>query len=102
MFDRVLARAAGQRLNKACQRVGERDVRACVRVAALVYGCLLYTSRIYDVYAVPTTCGTGSEVTNACAVELTSLHTKRGLNNMLMFPAKSVLIPELIAGLRCV
>ena len=56
-------------------------------------------TRIYDVYAVPTTCGTGSEVTNACAVELTSLHTKRGLNNMLMFPAKSVLIPELIAGL---
>lgn len=56
-------------------------------------------ARVYDVYAVPTTCGTGSEVTNACAVELVSLHTKRGLNNNLMFPAKSVLIPELIAGL---
>lgn len=56
-------------------------------------------ARIYDVYAIPTTCGTGSEVTNACAVELVSLHTKRGLNNNLMFPAKSVLIPELIAGL---
>lgn len=56
-------------------------------------------TRIYDVYAVPTTCGTGSEVTNACAVELTSLHTKRGLNSMLMFPSKSILIPELISGL---
>ncbi|MDY3617960.1 iron-containing alcohol dehydrogenase [Agathobaculum sp.] len=56
-------------------------------------------TRIYDVYAVPTTCGTGSEVTNACAVELSSLHTKRGLNSPLMFPAKSVLIPELISGL---
>ena len=56
-------------------------------------------TRIYDVYAIPTTCGTGSEVTNACAVELLSLHTKRGLNNDLMFPVKSVLIPELIAGL---
>lgn len=55
--------------------------------------------RIYDIYAVPTTCGTGSEVTNACAVELTALRTKRGLNNPLMFPQKSVLIPELIAGL---
>ncbi len=55
--------------------------------------------RIYDVYALPTTCGTGSEVTNACAVELVSLHTKRGLNSPLMYPAKSVLIPELIAGL---
>ncbi|MGI6181581.1 MAG: iron-containing alcohol dehydrogenase [Agathobaculum sp.] len=56
-------------------------------------------TRIYEVYAVPTTCGTGSEVTNACAVELSSLHTKRGLNSPLMFPAKSVLIPELISGL---
>lgn len=56
-------------------------------------------TRIYEVYALPTTCGTGSEVTNACAVELTSLHTKRGLNSPLMFPAKSVLIPALIEGL---
>ncbi len=55
--------------------------------------------RVFDVYAVPATCGTGSEVTNACAVEIESLHTKRGLNNDLMFPVKSVLIPELLAGL---
>ncbi len=55
--------------------------------------------KLFEVYAVPTTCGTGSEVTNACAAELVSLHTKRGLNNDLMFPAKSVLIPELIYGL---
>ena len=55
--------------------------------------------RIFDVYAVPTTCGTGSEVTNACAVELVSLHTKRGLNNDLMFPKKSFIIPELLSGL---
>lgn len=55
--------------------------------------------RIYDVYAVPTTCGTGSEVTNACACEITTLKTKRGLNNDLMFPKKAVLIPELISGL---
>ncbi|MCI5568514.1 MAG: iron-containing alcohol dehydrogenase [Lachnospiraceae bacterium] len=55
--------------------------------------------RIFDVYAVPTTCGTGSEVTNACAVELVSLHTKRGLNNDLLFPKKSFIIPELLYGL---
>lgn len=53
----------------------------------------------FEVYAVPTTCGTGSEVTNACSVELESLHTKRGLNNDLMFVKKSVLIPELIYDL---
>ena len=56
-------------------------------------------TRLFDVYAVPTTCGTGSEVTNACSVELMSLHTKRGLNNDLMFAKKSVLIPELIRDL---
>lgn len=56
-------------------------------------------TRIYDVYAIPTTCGTGSEVTNICAVEITSLRTKRGVSSPLMFPQKSVLIPELIAGL---
>jgi 4-hydroxybutyrate dehydrogenase len=53
----------------------------------------------FDVYAVPTTCGTGSEVTNACSVELESLHTKRGLNNDLMFVKKAVLIPELLYDL---
>lgn len=54
---------------------------------------------LFDVYAIPTTCGTGSEVTNACAVELVSLHTKRGLNSPLMYPKKAILIPELIYDL---
>lgn len=57
------------------------------------------TTRIYEVYAVPTTCGTGSEVTHAAAVELESLNTKRGLSNTLMTPTKAVLIPELIVDL---
>lgn len=56
-------------------------------------------TRIYSVYAVPTTCGTGSEVTNACAAELTSLHTKRGFSSMLMFPEKAILIPALVSDL---
>ena len=55
--------------------------------------------RRYELYAVPATCGTGSEVTNACAAEISGLQMKRGLNNDLMFPAVSVLIPELLWGL---
>ena len=55
--------------------------------------------KVYEIVAVPATCGTGSEVTNACAVELVSLHTKRGLSNDLMFPPKAVLIPELLYDL---
>lgn len=56
-------------------------------------------TRIYEVYAVPATCGTGSEVTNACAVELSGLHTKCGLSNDFLFPSAAVLIPELLQGL---
>lgn len=55
--------------------------------------------RICEVYAIPATCGTGSEVTNVCAAELPSLHTKRGLSNDLLFPAVSILIPELLTEL---
>ena len=49
--------------------------------------------------AVPTTCGTGSEVTNAAACELKSLKTKRGLSLNEFYPNKSVLITELLLGL---
>ncbi|OOB80188.1 MAG: hypothetical protein BEN19_06235 [Epulopiscium sp. Nuni2H_MBin003] len=56
-------------------------------------------TKIYDIYAIPTTCGTGSEVTNAFAVELTSLKTKRGMNSPLLFPKQAVLIPDLILEL---
>ncbi len=55
--------------------------------------------RVYEVVAVPATCGTGSEVTNACAVELSGLHTKRGLSSGLLYPVQTVLIPELLRGL---
>ncbi len=48
---------------------------------------------------VPTTCGTGSEVTNLSIVELKSKHTKLGLALDEMYPDFAVLIPELINGL---
>lgn len=48
---------------------------------------------------VPTTCGTGSEVTNLSIVELKSIHTKMGLGVDEMYPDFAVLIPELINGL---
>lgn len=48
---------------------------------------------------VPTTCGTGSEVTNLSIVELKAKHTKLGLGLDEMYPDYAVLIPELINGL---
>ena len=48
---------------------------------------------------VPTTCGTGSEVTNVTVAALTSLNTKKGLANDLLYADAAVLIPESMQGL---
>ncbi len=48
---------------------------------------------------VPTTCGTGSEVTNVAIAELKSLHTKKGIAVEETYPDVAVLVPETINGL---
>lgn len=48
---------------------------------------------------VPTTCGTGSEVTNVAIAELKSLHTKKGLAVEETYADEAVLIPETLGGL---
>ncbi len=48
---------------------------------------------------VPTTCGTGSEVTNISILELTVRHTKLGLAVDPLYPDFAVLIPELLTDL---
>ena len=48
---------------------------------------------------VPTTCGTGSEVTNISIAELKQKHTKLGLADNAILPDEAVLIPELLKGL---
>ena len=52
-----------------------------------------------DVIAIPTTCGTGSEVTNISILALLSRRTKKGLAHESMFADQAVLIPELLKGL---
>lgn len=47
----------------------------------------------------PTTCGTGSEVTNISIAELVSLHTKMGLADDAIVADDAVLVPELLKGL---
>lgn len=49
--------------------------------------------------AVPTTCGTGSEVTNVAVAELKSLHLKMGLAVEETYADKAVLIPESLQSL---
>lgn len=48
---------------------------------------------------VPTTCGTGSEVTNISIAEIKSRHTKMGLADDTIVADDAVIIPELLAGL---
>lgn len=48
---------------------------------------------------VPTTCGTGSEVTNLSVVEITAKGTKMGLGLDEMYPDYAVLIPCLLSEL---
>lgn len=49
-----------------------------------------------ELILVPTTCGTGSEVTNISILELVSRHTKLGLAVDELFADYAVLIPELL------
>ncbi|MBN2898494.1 MAG: iron-containing alcohol dehydrogenase [Clostridia bacterium] len=48
---------------------------------------------------IPTTCGTGSEVTAVTVAELTQLNTKKGLSHPALQPDEAILIPELLKDL---
>lgn len=52
-----------------------------------------------ELVIVPTTCGTGSEVTNLSIAEIKSKYTKMGLAADELLPEHAVLIPELVKGL---
>lgn len=52
-----------------------------------------------ELVLVPTTCGTGSEVTNIAILALISRGTKKGLAEDEMYADKAVMIPELLRGL---
>ena len=55
--------------------------------------------QLHPLIAVPTTCGTGSEVTNISIINRTSRGTKQGIVSPAMYPEKAVLIPGLLESL---
>ena len=64
----------------------------------------LYTDKypckkIKKLIAVPTTCGTGSEVTNVAVAAIPSLNLKKGIATPDTFADEAVLIPESLQGL---
>ena len=52
-----------------------------------------------ELIIIPTTCGTGSEVTNIAIMEIKEQKTKKGLATDAIFADYAVLIPELLASL---
>ena len=55
--------------------------------------------KIRELIIIPTTCGTGSEVTNVTISELKSLHVKKGLAAEETYADHAVLIPESLQDL---
>jgi len=53
----------------------------------------------HELICVPTTCGTGSEVTNISIMEVPAKSTKLGLADPVLIPDHAILIPELIYDL---
>lgn len=64
-----------------------------------LYGKMPNLERACELVIVPTTCGTGSEVTNLSILNRTRLGTKMGLVSNAMYADSAVLIPELLNNL---
>ena len=71
---------------------GTNDVNA-------LYPDMANLTRQHELIALPTTCGTGSEVTNISVIFRTALGTKHGLVGDALYPAHAVLVPQLMEGL---
>ncbi len=56
-------------------------------------------NKVSQLIIAPTTCGTGSEVTNISIAEIKEKHTKMGLSTDELYAEHTVLIPELVKGL---
>lgn len=106
MAERILADTA--QLN--CQRiiaVGGGTVIDLAKVIAVsdtqnvdeLYERMPVLNKMMELVIVPTTCGTGSEMTNVAVLSRTRMGTKMGLVGPAMYADSAVLIPELLASL---
>lgn len=64
-----------------------------------LYDSMPDLERRSELVVVPTTCGTGSEVTNIAILTRTKMGTKMGIVGPAVYPAHAVLIPELLENL---
>lgn len=64
-----------------------------------LYDHVIPAEKEKELLILPTTCGTGSEVTNISILELKSRHTKLGLADEALYADQAVLVPDLLKGL---
>ena len=67
--------------------------------AADLYTGKVEAKRVKELILVPTTCGTGSEVTNVAVASIPSMNLKKGIATEETYADCAVLIPESLAGL---
>lgn len=70
-----------------------------VRPVEALFDGRLPVEKDKELILVPTTCGTGSEVTNIAILAFSKRNTKSGLAEDAMYADKAVLIPEFLEGL---
>ena len=93
-YDRIIAFGGGTIVD-CCK------VLAC-RIpdkVANVYTGKVKPERIKKLVVIPTTCGTGSEVTNVAVASIPSLDLKKGIADEETYADDAVLIPESLQGL---
>ncbi|MEA4922630.1 MAG: 4-hydroxybutyrate dehydrogenase [Eubacteriaceae bacterium] len=93
-FDRIIAFGGGTIVD-IC-KVLSCDIPG--KVADLYTGKVA-PKRIKELVVVPTTCGTGSEVTNVAVASIPSMNLKKGIADEQTYADTAVLIPESLQGL---
>ena len=93
-YDRIIAFGGGTIVD--CCKVLACEIPD--KVADLYTGKVA-PKRVKELVVVPTTCGTGSEVTNVAVASIPSLNLKKGIADEETYADIAVLIPESLQGL---
>jgi len=93
-FERLIAIGGGSVLD-----ISKILILKGVTDASDAFNRLVPLEKEHELICIPTTCGTGSEVTNISIMEVPAKSTKIGLADPVLIPEHAVLIPELIHDL---
>lgn len=94
-YDRIVAVGGGTIIDIAkVLAVAERTDRT-----DQLYDKMGVLRKVHPLFIIPTTCGTGSEVTNISVVNRTAKGVKQGIVSPSMYAEQAILIPELLQSL---